>query len=98
MASHSSPLAWRVPWAEGPGSSSPQIGRASDTAGGLSSHSVMTPGTRAALAGSAASLFFRGAVCTRSLKNRHALCPSNSPSGNKPETIILSANKLCDFV
>ena len=72
--------------------------RESDTAGGRSSHSVMMPGTRAALAGSAASLFFWGAVGIRSLKNRHALCPSNSPSGNKPETIILSANKLCDFV
>ena len=72
--------------------------RESDTTRELSSHAVMMPGTRAALAESAASLLFQGAVCIRSLKNRHALCPSNSPSGNKPETVLLSANKHCDFV
>ena len=42
MATHSSILAWRIPWTEEPGSYSPWGSRESDTTERLSTHTTYT--------------------------------------------------------
>ena len=56
MATHSSILAWRIPWTEGPGSYSPRGNKESDTTERLHTHMYLFAGCAGFCCGAQASL------------------------------------------